>query len=177
LATFPYPVSSRVFPEVIREFVSAIQSENIFPTTETPDEMESFCCDFRFQSLHSRISKFRNSVSRGVYADTEARNSITSLGMLLHQQSLQLSCAQQQIARLENRVNELERKQKESCEDEFTKIPCNISLLRIGATLSSTWTFLYQGTRDGFAAKDFHPMCDRRLRTLTVIVNRKTLLR
>jgi hypothetical protein len=194
LSTSPYLVTSPVSPEIFQEFLSAIQSQPIFPTTDTLKDLEFLCEEFGFHRLQTQLSKFRHSIESGSYVDSEARNSIARLEKLIQQQTLQLAFAQREISLSQQRITTLEkqlldfqRQMTVTERNQTEQLQREVAIIQLGLKLESRipnfrtiprifteflghrWTLLYRGSQDGFTAKDFHRKCDNFLGTLTVI--------
>jgi hypothetical protein len=186
LANSPYHVRSHTTPAVVAQFLSAVEKADVYPTTDTVDELESLSLEFGFGAFKARLSTFRESIARGTYADSEARNMIHRLEVVVADQGYRLAALDHQLKEMRNHIARLEESAKVT-EEDHRGLKASVDLVRIGISLNSNiqamkiaptifaaiaqgqWTLLYRGSRDGFAAKAFHRICDGKRDTLTVV--------
>jgi hypothetical protein len=103
-----FSAAPNLTPEVFKLFVSAVENGDVSPTTDTFDALEELSTEFGFRAFTERIATFRESLARGAYADSEARDMIRRLEVRLMEQDMRLAELDQQLIDVRRRLTEQE---------------------------------------------------------------------
>jgi uncharacterized coiled-coil protein SlyX len=188
LAGRPYRVRSSVPLGVFRQFLAAIEGKGVDVTNENVSGMAQLCNEFGFQSLSSKLSAFRNSITYKDSADAEARSRISALEERVSQQERRIAALEADLSRVARVGPELPQMEAGMTSEFQTLLPqaqmpapppARALDSRVvsdfpplfGEFRAKRFVLLWRGSRDRFGASDFHGRCDGRANTLTLILD------
>jgi hypothetical protein len=155
-----YLVESKITPDILRLFVSAVEGEIIELTNKTIEGLSALSGQFQFKSLSQRVEAFKNTPT------------------------YRLARLEDRFARLEMQVSALRSTADlKKLQDSTEPLPAAHPSPLLDSVIVSDFpgifaefggqpfSLLWRGSRDGFGANDFHSHCDGHVNTLTVILD------
>jgi hypothetical protein len=190
-----YSVKSQVPVGHFRLFLEAVKGNDIQITNENVSSLSQLCKEFGFQRLASKVSAFCGSPEHRIWV-LEARLSeqeqklqahgcrISALEGRVSEQALRTDTQNQLAAEVEQlKVSSEEVKVKQTEQEQAIAALKALTAPRLESCVVSSFpplfdefrgkrfALLWRGSRDGFAAGDFHGRCDGRANTLTLILD------
>jgi hypothetical protein len=190
LSAAPYRVKSPVTLSDFREFVSALEGKEVEITDTNFPGLQRLCEEFGFWAFAVKLSEFRRSMGFQEAADADARGRIAALEERAEQHDRDIAVLQDKFMRLSTdfvrlagEVSALRSAAAPSVPTPSPQPPPVPSAPSLDSRIISgfpeifaefrgkRFSLLWRGSRDGFAAQEFHRRCDGHANTLTVILD------